>query len=71
MFTVKWVVREKEAEPVATEGFGVRSPDTVIGACRDRLASMRITHPDNPPDGFVVFDRNGKEVRRWFDLSLP
>jgi hypothetical protein len=28
---------------------------------------MRLRHIAAPPDGFIVVDNDGKEVRRWFD----
>ena len=28
-------------------------------------------HPTAPPDGFLVFDGMGKEVRRWFQSARP
>jgi hypothetical protein len=68
MFTVKWVVRGKEAEPLESESFQVRSADTLVTACRYRLVLIRRKYPDEPPDGFIVFDGSGKEVRRWFDF---
>jgi hypothetical protein len=27
---------------------------------------MRLRHIARPPDGFLVVDDDGKEVRRWF-----
>jgi hypothetical protein len=71
MFTVKWVVRGKEAEPIKSEGFKVQGADTVVAACRYRLAAMRLGYPDRPPDGFIVLDASGKEVARWFDVRPP
>jgi hypothetical protein len=66
MFTVNWVVRGKEDEPVESERFRVRGADTVVAACRYRLAAMRLSYPDSPPDGFIVLDDAGREIRRWF-----
>jgi hypothetical protein len=71
MFTVKWVVRGKEAAPVESEGFQVQNAETVVTACRYMLIIMRRKYPDTPPDGFIVIDDAGKESRRWFDLSPP
>ena len=65
MFTVKWVVRGKEAEPVESESFRVNHVDTLIVACRYRMDMMRLKYLESPPDGFIVFDRNGV-VRRKF-----
>jgi hypothetical protein len=71
MFTVKWVVRGKEAEPIEREVFKVQGADTVVAACRYRLAAMRLTYPDHPPEGFIVLDASGREVGRWFDAAFP
>jgi hypothetical protein len=32
---------------------------------------MRRKYSQAPPDGFIVFDSKGNELRRWFDQSLP
>jgi hypothetical protein len=71
MFTVKWVFRGRENEPIEIEKFGVRSQDTLLAACRYRMAMMRLKYAETPPDGFIVLDSAGKEVGRWFDFSAP
>jgi hypothetical protein len=71
MFTVKWVVVGKGAEPIEIEGFGVFHVNTLIMACRYRMDMTRTKYPESPPDGFIVFDSNGKEIQRWFDRSAP
>jgi hypothetical protein len=69
MFTVKWVIRGKEAAPIESEAFGVSHVDTLIVASRYRMEMMRLKHPDTPPDGFIVLDHDGKEIGRWFDSA--
>jgi hypothetical protein len=32
---------------------------------------MRGKHPHTPPDGFIVLDGTGHEVRRWFESARP
>jgi hypothetical protein len=71
MFTVNWVVRGKEAEPIKVERFKVLSAETVVAACRYRLVAIRLSYPDSPPDGFIVLNDSGREVRRWFGDPLP
>jgi hypothetical protein len=72
MFTVKWVVRGREAEPLESEGFTIGNVDTLIVACRYRMAMMRLKHPNPPPDGFIVIDPTGKEIGRWFgEAAMP
>jgi hypothetical protein len=69
MFTVNWVVRGKEAEPIESEGFRVNHVSTLIMACRYRMAMMRLKYSKTPPDGFIVIDSAGKEIGRWFDSA--
>ena len=40
-------------------------------SCQARFSEMRSKHPNTPPDGFLVFDSTGNEVRRWFELARP
>jgi hypothetical protein len=70
MFTVRWVVRGNDAEPVEVEKIKVLSVETVLAACRYRLVAIRLKHPDNPPDGFIVLNESGRELRRWFGDAL-
>jgi hypothetical protein len=65
MFTVKWIVHGNEVAPVESESFYALSADTVVAACRYGLTAMRLKYPETPPNGFVVFDDTGKEIRRW------
>jgi hypothetical protein len=72
MFTVKWVIRGKEAEPVEIEEFGVFHADVLVSACRYRMETMRRKYPVSPPDGFMVFDAPGQEIGRWFgSAAMP
>jgi hypothetical protein len=68
MFTVRWVVHGREDEPVEREEYRDIHADVIAEACKLRLASMRRQFPKSPPDGFLVFDRDHTEVRRWFGL---
>ena len=72
MFTVKWVVRGREAEPIEIEAFGVSHADVLVSSCRYRMEMMRRKHSKTPPDGFIVADADGKEIGRWIGPSaLP
>jgi hypothetical protein len=72
MFTVKWVIRGKEAEPVESEEFGVFNADVLVSACRYRVEMMRRKYPETPPDGFIVLNYEGKELGRWLGAqALP
>jgi hypothetical protein len=65
MFVVKWIVRYKEKSPVETECSLLNDVDGVVAACQERLYDMRSKHVASPPDGFIVFDSQGDELRRW------
>lgn len=72
MFTVKWVVRGQEADPIESEEFGVLHVDVLIAACRYRMAMMQVKYPQSPPDGFIILDPTGKEIGRWIgSTALP
>jgi hypothetical protein len=72
MFTVNWVVRGKEAEPIESERFRLNHVSTLIMACRYRMEMMQLKYPETPPDGFIVIDDAGKEIGRWFGTAaLP
>jgi hypothetical protein len=66
VFTVKWVKRRYERLPIEVETNCHDELDAVVALCLKRLPEIRQKHPMNPPDGFLVFDEAGKEMRRWF-----
>jgi hypothetical protein len=66
MFSVKWVVRDKESDPVEVENSILTDLDRVVASSQEGLVGMRLRHIARPPDGFIVTDNDGKEVRRWF-----
>jgi hypothetical protein len=70
-FSVKWVVHRYETLPVTVEHCDREDVDQIVETCRTRLSEMRDKHPDTPPDGFLVFNGNGIEVRRWFESARP
>jgi hypothetical protein len=71
MFIVKWVARGKESEPILIEKGFLTTLDKVVSSCRRRIPALRLDHPDTPPDGFIVLDSDGTEVRRWFEPLDP
>jgi hypothetical protein len=71
MFAVKWVMHRHETEPVEVEDSVLADLDALVLSCQWRLSEMRQMHSSNPPDGFLVFDTNGKEIRRWFGSERP
>jgi hypothetical protein len=69
MFRVKWVVRFDEDRPVHVEDSVALDLDNVVAAGKEKLHGMRMSRSDRPPDGFIVLDDDGNEVRRW--MSQP
>ena len=71
MFTVKWVVRHRENQPVAIQDSVFIELDKVVASCKEDLYGMRTHHFAAPPDGFIVFSEEGRELRRWFEPPAP
>jgi hypothetical protein len=69
MFGVKWVVHRHETQPVEVENIHLHDLDKVMESCQARLSEMRRKQSNTPPDGFLVFDSAGDEVRRWFESA--
>jgi CheY-like chemotaxis protein len=68
MFSVDWVTHDGHG-PVKTENDLHRGLDEIVSSCVARLPSVRLAYPRTPPDGFLVFDSTGQEVRRWFGAA--
>jgi hypothetical protein len=66
MFSVKWVAHHKEAQPIAVENSVFTDLDKIVASCKEDLYGMRLRHIATPPDGFIVCDVDGRELRRWF-----
>ena len=66
MFIVKWFRSGDETNPVWVENSLLTDLDTVVSFCQEAHAQMRLKHPAMPPDGFIVADADGVELRRWF-----
>jgi hypothetical protein len=66
MFDVKWVAQQNEASPIDSENSVLQNLDVVVWHCISRLPLMREEFAHCPPDGFLVFNHEGREVRRWF-----
>jgi hypothetical protein len=71
MFCVKWVIHGHETRPVEAEDSFSKDLDTVVRSCQKKLFAMRQIHAGTPPDGFIVCNGKGMEVRRWFGFSRP
>jgi hypothetical protein len=68
MFRVKWIARFNELNPIEVEGSELCDVEQVMDICKGRLATKRLA-PD-PPDGFLICDHQGKELRRWLTAPL-
>jgi hypothetical protein len=66
MYSVKWITHQSECEPISIETSANLDLDELVSSCLNRLISMRLNDEQTSPDGFLIFDREGKEVRRWF-----
>jgi hypothetical protein len=69
MFTVKWVVKGRENEPVEVEEFVMNGREVLLEACQDRLPGMRLKYSKSPPDGFLIFEGAAK-VGHWFGAGV-
>ena len=65
MYCVKWIQRGRESEPVAIDESIHTDLDRIVYSCKDALYGVRLRHFARPPDGFIVVDDEGLEVRRW------
>ena len=70
-FSVKWVVHRYETLPVEIESGALQDLDALVSSCQARFSEMSLKHPITPPDGFLIFDSDGIEVRRWFESARP
>ena len=66
MFTVRWVAHRNEEDASKTENSLLPNADAVVASCLERLPLMRERELVSPPDGFIVSDASGKELRRFF-----
>jgi hypothetical protein len=67
MFTVKWVARSDETEPIESDISTYQQLSMVVSKSIIRLEAVRLRRPKSPPDGFIVCDnRTGEELHRWF-----
>ena len=71
MYIVKWVVRHKENQPVETEESILTDIDALVVSCKERLYGVRLRAFVTPPDGFIISDEHGKELRRWMGPLPP
>ena len=70
-FIVKWVVHQYESLPLEVENDIAHDLDEIVSSRRERFVEMKLKYPKAPPDGFLVFDGDGIEVRRWFQSARP
>jgi len=71
MFSIRWVTHGNEENDSMMEKSLLPDADAVIASCLERLPLMQERNLVSPPDGFIVFDGKGHEVRRWFGSARP
>lgn len=71
MFSIRWVTHRNEENDSMAEKSLLPDADAVVASCLDRLPLMQERNLVSPPDGFIVFDGKGNEVRRWFGSARP
>ncbi len=71
MYAIKWVMHRYETQPVVVENSHVADLDALVLSCQWRLSEMRERYPLNQPDGCIVSDEAGNELRRWFGSERP
>jgi hypothetical protein len=70
MFTIKWVVRYHEHKPVEVEESALTDLGRIVGRCKEELYAKRLRNILKPPDGFIVCDEDGNELRRWMTSPI-
>ncbi len=68
MFVVQWIIHFNEKVPLETEYSIHQDLDDLVLSCKEKLPFMRLFRAQTPPDGFLVFDASGREVRRWMGI---
>jgi hypothetical protein len=71
MFSVKWVSHLSENELLEIETSFDSDLDRLAYSCIERLSKMRMSPTKTTPDGFLIHNAEGTEVRRWFDTPSP
>jgi hypothetical protein len=70
MFKVKWIARFDEHRPIAVEDSVLTDVDRIFVSCKERLSGKKFKRFGPAPDGFLVCDEDGRELRRWVDAHL-
>ena len=70
MFTVKWIVRFEENKPIEVAPSTHSDLDRLVVFCQGQLTAKQVSHASTPPDGFLICDESGKELRRWIAPPL-
>ncbi len=68
MYSIKWLTLDGENE-IALETSVYSDLEEVVASCIKRLPAAQLRFSQTPPDGFVIFDSDGNEVRRWFSSA--
>jgi hypothetical protein len=72
MFRIKWMTHFSEIGMIDTDDSIIESDlDRLVYSCIEKLRKMRMIASGQQPDGFVISNEEGSEVRRWFDSPSP
>lgn len=68
--TIRYI-RYEPADPIviAEERLPIDDPNAAVDEARARLPRIRTQHSTEPPNGFVVVDEDGRELRRWIETE--
>jgi hypothetical protein len=69
MLTIEWIRHRGPDEPpavVETMPFPGNALADAVETAKSKFAATRERLPLNPPDGFRIVDRTGKELAQWF-----
>jgi hypothetical protein len=70
MFEIKWFVQHKEHRAVSTENTVLESLDEVVAYYQGRFYGGKMMS-EEAPDGFIVCNSQGAELRRWLHQLPP
>jgi len=71
MFRIEWMTHLSAIGMIETDNGIDRDLDELVYSCIDRLPKMRMKPSGAQPDGFLIFNDEGIEVRRWFNSPAP
>jgi hypothetical protein len=71
MFRIKWMTHLSEIGMIETDNAIGNDLDKLAYSCIQKLPKMRMNSSGISPDGFIILNDKGTEVRRWFGSPSP